>query len=144
MKLLINGALIFILLSFCLYSCKKDEVKTISGKWYYAKTILTYYDAGRVYDTDTTNVSGSSYAISFNSNGTGETIRPGGDNNFTYSLSGSSLTVVVDTTSSTGQVGTVTTKLTILQLTNSSLKWMTTNTSGYYEVTNENDLVRSF
>ena len=80
----------------CLISCKKSSSPaptSIVGQWYETKIVLEQFTNGINPVSETTNISDKSTYIVFNSNGTGTSVQSGNSTNFTYSISGSSLTL---------------------------------------------------
>jgi len=141
MKNLTIAAFLF-MLSVSIFSCKKSEIKTINGKWYYSRSIESLYVGDILQYRDTTKLDSTGSSIVFNSNGSGEINARNENEAFRYTISGNTLTIVSDTTSINGVTNPATTSLSLLQLTNNSLKWQGSNVGDNEKFIFEDDLIR--
>ncbi len=108
--------LLALIITGCLYSCKKTGVDansstSIVGTWQLNSEIVNTYTNGSVSNTATISVTGS--FLTLNSNNTGSTTSNGKSSNLTYSVSGSNISLTA---------GSITTSGIIKNLTSNSLE----------------------
>lgn len=136
-------------ISLTIFGCKKDNTQkanpnsNIIGTWYYTNNVVIEYTDGKAQPQNNGGVAfDGTFWIQFNSNGTGITSYAGTVTRFTYSISGSTVTLntpaqAISVGPNNIQISASTEKATLRALTSSNLELYFDDTDGNIEDTED-------